>query len=235
MPDFLELKEAGAFVTMKLQSVARAKSKFGEDYVFLGNIEHNRQAKVSVPEKATERQLANVLKVDHVDDLVGRWIVISRSDAPGPNGKLYWNITWADDEAYGAAQPPSSVAPAASRRVQGPGEDYGEELKRDPHGTGATGQPLTPKAEAKGSARPSAAAPVTADERDTAEAERRAEMVRLRKIFHGLWESEALVQLQVAASLAAAHPELPLLVVDGSSVNAATASQFIEFNRKNLL
>lgn len=226
MIDFLELKEPGASVAMLVQRVSRQKSKFGEDYVFLGNVEPNRQAQVSVPEKATERQLANVLKVDGADDLVHRFIVISRSDQPGPNGKLYWNITWADEDTFASIAPTPAASANGSRRVQAPA-DYGDELKNDPSGDG--------RPRATPQATPKASVPVTEDERDAAQEKRRAEMVRLRKIFHSLWASEALVQLEVAAELADEHPELPRLVIDGSSVNAATASQFIEFNKRNLL
>lgn len=256
--DFLELKEPGASVAMLVQKVSRAKSKFGQDYVFTGNVEPDRQASVSVPEKATERQLTNVLKVDSADELKGRFIVISRSDEPGDNGKLYWNIAFATEDTFVAPR----AVPPASHRVQasesGGGEDspapvrpparkvgdgtraedgfydYGEELKRDPHGDGRPAA-AAPPVKSESQQRPTAAEPVTERELTAAERKGRARMVHLRKVWRGLWKDEALAQLQVAGELAAEHPNLPRITITAESVNAGTAAQFIQFNKENLV
>ena len=44
--EYLELKEPGASVALLVQKVERRKSKFGEDYALIGNVEPNRPASV---------------------------------------------------------------------------------------------------------------------------------------------------------------------------------------------
>ena len=230
--EYLELKEPGASVALLVQKVERRKSKFGEDYALIGNVEPNRQASVSVPEKAMERQMEKILKISDVNDLKGRFVVVSRSDEPGPNGKLYWNVEWANEDTFAGA-------------------DYGEELKRDPTGRGdaPAAKPITHPAApvqrelSESQQRPAVSEPVTERELTDAEKKKRARMSELRRVWHALWESEAefqvLASLRVVEKIRKEHPEhgndVFTITIDGSSVNAGCASQFIKFDRENLI
>lgn len=225
--DYLELKDPGASVALLVQKVERRKSKFGEDYALIGNVEPNRQASVSVPEKAMERQMAKILKIDDADDLKGRFVVVSRSDEPGANGKLYWNVNWADESTYS----PSSE----SKRVPPPQEDFAASLRNDPNGRadGATQPRAKENPRSESQARPAASEPVTKEELTDLEKKQRAGMLAVRTKFRALWKAEAIFQLQTAVEIANEFPDLPPLLVDGSSVNAATASFWITFDRRN--
>lgn len=225
---------------MRVQKVERRKSKFGEDYALIGNIEHGKQASVSVPEKAMERQMANILKIDDVDDLKGRFVTVSRSDEPGPNGKLFWNVEFADTETY---VPPT----AESKRVQPPADTRTSGQKAfdaavpldDEQKPAQSAAPQLPLSESQ--ARPRASEPVTEKELTDLEKKQRAGMVAVRTKYRALWESEAEFQVlaalrvrkKIAHDLELALADVPTLVVDGSSVNAQTASLWITFDRRN--
>ena len=225
--DFLELKEPSAAVTMLVTRVSRVKSNFGQDYLFTGNVEHGRIASVSVPEKAAERQ-GERLGLAEMALFRGRRIIISRSDEPGANGKLFWNIDLAgEDEGDG------SDVPAA--------EDYGRELKADPSGNGSRrvqAPPPDPRPAqrelSESQARPRASEPVTDDELDAAEQKKRARMARLVHVWHKIWEAELEFQIQASERVAKKLGCDPAEVT-AASANQGAASQFIEFNRHGLI
>ncbi len=166
--------------------------------------------------------------------------MISRSDEPGSNGKFYWNVGWADEQTF--ARTPATSQTGEPKRVPPPANDYGAELKRDPQGIHAgAAQPRAQENPApaqrelsESQARPAAATPVTERELTDAEKKKRARMSEIRRIWHGLWESELEWQLGIVAKLKA-EGRLVDFTVDGSSVNAACASQFIKFDRENLI
>lgn len=240
---YLDLKEPSAACTLQVQKIERRKSKFGQDYALIGTVEHGEQASVSVPEKAMERQMANTLKVDDVESLKGRWVTVSRSDEPGANGKLFWNVVWAGEQAY---EGPPAKAPEESKRVQPPPNNADTRTA----GQKAFDEAVPPEPKAPAPAAPKAdpQLPLEHDNDadaqkivDNIEAKKRAGMNDVRKKFRALWESEAEFQIltamsvraKVAEKLQLPLEEVPMLVVDGSSVNAATASLWITFDRRN--
>lgn len=227
--DFLELKEPSAAVTMLVTRVSRVKSNFGQDYLFTGHVEHGRIASVSVPEKAAERQFVR-LSVPGPDAFRNKRIIISRSDEPGPNKKLYWNIDFAeagaDDEGEGSDRDWSRTDVPAP-------EDYGRQLKDDPNGNGKRVQP-PPREVSESQARPRAEEPVTEEELSTEEKKRRARMARLVHVWHKLWEAELEFQIQ-ASERVAQKLGCPPAEVTAASANAGASTQFIEFTRSGLV
>lgn len=230
---YIELKEPGASVSLLVQKVERKDSKFGQDYQLIGNVEPNVQAAVSVPEKAFERQMEKMLHVTTADELKNRFVVVSRSEKPGPNGKLFWNVNWADESTYAHTPETPQLGAQESKRVQPP------EKKTD---TRTSGQKLFDEAvpeEPTPDPEPAAAPPAPqlplgqGTIRDGVEAKKRAGMVEIRRKMRALWEDEARYQSELSVKLATEHPEWPMLSVDGSSVNAAVATQWINFDRRN--
>lgn len=246
MPEILKLETPGASVSMLVDRVARAKSKFGQDYVFTGTVEPGRQLSVYVPEKATERQLANVLHVADAQDLVRRFLTIARSEKPGANNQLYWNITFAEQESF-ASVPPRAPTPApAMAGASSAGRLLPNETGDEDYFPSAPAprvreqQPSLPpvrngNGNGHGNGHPKPGEPVGDGERDAVEQKRRARMSVLRSRWHALWESEAEFQLDAAERLAQKYPAFPRLEVNAASVNAGAASQFIEYCRSGLL
>lgn len=247
---YLDLKEPSASCTLKVERIDRRKSNFGEDYALIGIIEHGEQASVSVPEKAMERQMANTLKISDADDLKGRFVTVSRSDKPGTNGKLFWNVVWASEQAY-EGPTPKAAPKEESKRIQPPAEDYAKELKNDPQGVQAGAaqpvakEPAPSKAPAQLPLGGAAGDAHYIDEAqriaDNVEAKKRAGMVEIRNKYRALWESEAEFQIlavmrvreKIAKERQLALDDVPQIVVDGSSVNAESATLWINFDRRN--
>lgn len=247
---YIELKEPGASVSLLVQKVERKDSKFGQDYQLIGNVEPNVQAAVSVPEKAFERQMEKMLHVTTADELKNRFVVVSRSEKPGPNGKLFWNVNWADESTYAHTPETPQLGAQESKRVQPP------EKKTD---TRTSGQklfdeavPEEPTPDPEPAPKPAAAPPSAqlpleeapaAPELSDAQKRNRAKMAELSRIYHALWEKEAefqvlaamRVQGKVAEALDRELDEVPFIVVSGESVGAGAATQFIQFNMRNLL
>jgi hypothetical protein len=84
---FVKLNDPGASLTLHVIKVEENKTGNWPDWEFHGadgNV-------VAVPQKACERQFAR-LNVASALQLVGANLKISRSDKPGANGKLFWNL-----------------------------------------------------------------------------------------------------------------------------------------------
>lgn len=243
---YIELKEFGSSCTMKMQKIERRKSKFGEDYALIGNVEHGEQASVSVPEKAMERQMDKTLKISDVDDLKGRFVTISRSDEAGANGKAYWNVVWADEETYQAP----AKAPEESKRVQPPPDTrtagqkaFDEAVPPEPKAPAPVKESAAPlQGELRGQDEDPAVHAAEADRiADAVEAKKRAGMVAIRTKYRALWESEAEFQIlavmrvreKIAKERQLALDDVPQIVIDGSSVNAESATLWINFDRRN--
>lgn len=84
-------------------------------------------------------------------------------------------------------------------------------------------------------AAPKAAASVTDEERATAEDKKKAERRRLREFRHHMFSDEAVFQLATFAKLCEQFPDGPVIMPTAESVNAATSTDFIEFNRRGLI
>ena len=115
-------------------------------------------------------------------------------------------------------------------------------MKRDPTGRGdapAPAKPITHPAApvqrelSESQQRPAASEPVTERELTDAEKKKRARMSELRRVWRAMWADELDFQIALAAKVKA--EKMFDLTVDGSSVNAACASQFIKFDRENLI
>lgn len=82
----IKLTEPGQSHVLFVKSVTLNSSGNWPDFDFSDGTDT-----LSVPAKALERQLSR-LKVQAADQLVGAWVKFSRSDKPGSNGKLFWNV-----------------------------------------------------------------------------------------------------------------------------------------------
>lgn len=110
MGNRIKLTEPGAAYIGRVTHVALNKSGNWPDYEF--TVENGDV--VQVPQKAADRQLER-LKLD-ADGTVGSLIKFSRSDEPGANGKLFWNV---DLAAPAEAKPSRRVPPPSGAPPQG--------------------------------------------------------------------------------------------------------------------
>ena len=103
---YIKLTEPGSSAVITVVKVTENLSGSWPDWEF-----HAANGDIlSMPKKAAERQLER-LKVAGATDLVGATIKMSRSDKPGANAKLFWNL----DLVSGAA-----ASAAASKRIPPP-------------------------------------------------------------------------------------------------------------------
>lgn len=244
---YIELKEPGASVALLVQKIERKKSKFGQDYQIIGNVEPNVQAAVSVPEKAMERQMEKILKIQSADEMKGRFVVVSRSDEPGANGKLFWNVNWADESTYAHTPETPQLGAQESKRVQPPSAKPADTRTAAQRFDDAVPEGKPEPAPKPAVAPPAAQLPLeeapAAPELSDAQKRNRAKMAELSRIYHALWEKEAefqtlaamRVQEKVSRDRQVALDEVPFIVVSGESVGAGAATQFIQFNMRNLL
>jgi len=111
---FIKLTEAGSSETFLLQQVELDTKGNWPDYKLHaanGDI-------ITGPKAALDRQLPN-LKAGAMEDLIGSYITVSRSEKLGANGKPFWNLS-VSSGAEAKAQVPSSkrVAPPSAAEAK---------------------------------------------------------------------------------------------------------------------
>lgn len=82
----IKLTDAGSAVVRRIDKVEINTAGKWPDYeLFSGD------DVVVIPKNAADRQIARAGK-SSVLELAGQWVKVSRSDEPGDNGKLFWNL-----------------------------------------------------------------------------------------------------------------------------------------------
>lgn len=103
--DRIKLTEPGSNVTFTVKAVEEVRTGKWPDYDF-----HATDGRVIVmPKTAADRQFARMKETP--ESVIGATVCVSRSDTPGDNGKLFWNLTLAA---------PAAATAAPSKRVDSP-------------------------------------------------------------------------------------------------------------------
>lgn len=111
---YIKLTEPGSSETFLLQQVELDTKGNWPDYKL-----HAANGDIIIgPKAALDRQLPN-LKAGAMEDLIGSYITVSRSEKVGANGKPFWNLS-VSSGAEAKAQVPSSkrVAPPSAAEAK---------------------------------------------------------------------------------------------------------------------
>lgn len=103
----IKLTDAGSEVVRLVERVNVVTTGKWPDYELVSGDDC-----VVIPKTAADRQLGR-LNLTDVNQLVGSWVKVSRSDTPGDNGKLFWNLT-----VVPAPSVPSKRLPPPSAKPQ---------------------------------------------------------------------------------------------------------------------
>lgn len=236
--DRIKLTNAGEAVTFVVAAIEENRSGKWPDYEF-----HATDGRVVVmPKNAADRQFSRMKETPA--SIIGSTVCISRSDEPGDNGKLFWNLTLA---APGAANRPASKRVSAAdadpyvgvpalpdfprsqgkpvQRVPVPqrsapshgGPLPGEEMPEDVEAWMGGPVPESPDGfEAFSAAVDAIAQPAPTPREVENAAYPNEKRTRLRNAYLALWRDVAMF----TATEAKAHG----FTVDGASVNATTFS-----------
>ncbi len=161
---------------------------------------------VVAPKAALDRQLERLTMTPI--ELVGHYVTIERAPNKEDAKKSWWNLSLANK---------TDATPAATKRLA------------SPHDTRSAGQKefdaaVPPEGDVEAVA---GAAAAVVDEADAAKQQRDEAIRRVVVLYLGLWDKVAAHQVEYAK-----QHDFP---VDGSSVNSAAATIFIELNKRNLL
>ena len=205
MGNRIKLTEPGSSYIGRVTRVDLNKSGKWPDYEF--HVENGDT--IQMPQKAADRQIER-LKVGTAFDLAGTLIKVSRSDEPGENGKLFWNL---DLASPAEAKPSKRIPPPTATSTAQP-------------------QPFDQPARSEGHSGPPDAPLVGEDDDEptplTAKAEgERIQREALERTYFALWARCAAYQARVGAA-----DRVP---VDGSSVNAMAATIWVAFDKQGLL
>ena len=108
---FIKLTEPGSAHVLRVQTVNLNKSGNWPDYEFSDGTDT-----INVPQKAADRQLAR-LNVSNAFELVGATLKVSRSDKPGANNKLFWNLDIVNAAAAKPAAPTKRLTADAAAKA----------------------------------------------------------------------------------------------------------------------
>lgn len=215
MGNRIKLTEPGSFHAFRVAKVGLNKSGKWPDYELddgSGNV-------VIIPQKAADRQLGR-LNIANALELVGLHLKVSRSDEPGENGKLFWNL---DLVNASEAAPSKRIQPPSGAKPQGVEKPlpFDDGWEADGAPTAHVGHSAPPDAPLVGDPQPYAESAVSAaDEADAVK--RRA----LEEAYGDLFARCATRQLAIGQGA-----EIPF---DLASVNAHASTVWISWKEAGL-
>lgn len=238
----VELTAVGEKRTMCVEQARKLPFGRFPEVEFAGQIGTGERVALVMPMPAAVKQLTNLgLETMNPDgqfmSAVGKYLTIKRSENKTNPARPYWDIYLAREGEFGGDANTATPAPKPQRvatPAKDPVDEFADEMRAEGAANRARQEERAAARVTESQARPRAAEPVTAEELTDVDKKKRARMVQLRTIWRGLWKQEAIAQLSIALEIAKEHPELPRVNVTAESINAGTATQFIEFNRNQL-